>query len=121
MTSCESYFHDVITHILFSANPTCRIQLDKTCAWNIDTHRGRSLVAFGYAGECHVYHIKKQFAGKKQATNQTRKNVKENSEQSSTGPAPQRQAIFETDSKKFQKGVKFSPDGLNIACCGSDG
>ena len=42
------------------------IGLDKTCAWNIDAHRGRSLVAFGYGGECHVYHVKKNIAKKPQ-------------------------------------------------------
>ena len=33
----------------------------------------------------------------------------------------QRQAIFKTDTKKFQKGVKFSPNGQRVACAGSDG
>ena len=36
------------------------VSLEKQCAWNMDAHRGRSLVAFGYSGECHIYHIKRQ-------------------------------------------------------------
>merc|ERR1712176_1636655 len=59
------------------ANPTMSLGLGKACAWNMDSHRGRSLVAFGYNGECHVYHIKRivqknlgknQKANKKQET-----------------------------------------------------
>ena len=43
-----------------SASPTMTVSLEKQCAWNMDAHRGRSLVAFGYSGECHIYHIKRQ-------------------------------------------------------------
>merc|ERR1712037_744685 len=40
------------------ANPTMSLGLGKACAWNMDTHRSRQLVAFGRDGECRVYHIK---------------------------------------------------------------
>lgn len=107
------------------ANPSLSISLDKTCAWNIDAHRSRSLVAFGYGGECHVYHIKKNLPKKNLENNQA--GNRKNSQKTETDPTRvsnniyQRQAILQTDSKKFQKGVKFSPDGLKLACCGSDG
>ena len=108
----------------FRANPSLSISLDKTCAWNIDAHRSRSLVAFGYGGECHVYHIKKNLPKKNLDNNQAgnRKNQKTETDPTRvSNNIYQRQAILQTDSKKFQKGVKFSPDGLKLACCGSDG
>ena len=99
------------------------VSLEKQCAWNMDAHRGRSLIAFGYSGECHVYHIKRQMAKKmapKSAPNGNRKG-KNTPEKPAQGSVYQRQAILQTDSKNFQKGVKFSPDGLKLACAGSDG
>ena len=100
------------------------ISLDDTCAWNIDAHRGRQLVAFGLNGACHVYHIKRQLAKKvapKSAPNGNRKGQDKESQPDNKGNVYQRQAILQTDSKNFQKGVKFSPDGLKLACAGSDG
>lgn len=107
------------------------IGLGKACAWNMDAHRARSLVAFGYNGECHVYHIKRKLA-KNQKMGQKSKgdvvNRKDKSQKGAEGQTggidnfvTQRQAIFKTDSKKFQKGVKFSPNGQRLACAGSDG
>ena len=105
------------------------VSLEKQCAWNMDAHRGRSLVAFGYSGECHVYHIKRQMGKKqppapapKQNGNRKGNNKTDTSNSSSSSSNQyQRQAIIQTDSKNFQKGVKFSPDGLKLACAGSDG
>ena len=109
--------------------------LGKACAWNMDSHRGRSLVAFGYNGECHVYHIKRivqknlgktapkgQAVQRKQPQNQSKA---ERHQEGQTGGIDnfktQREAVFRTDTKKFQKGVRFSPNGQRLACAGSDG
>ena len=99
------------------------VSLEKQCAWNMDAHRGRSLVAFGYSGECHVYHVKRQMAKTTKPAPKQNGNRKGSSkaESSSSSGMYQRQAIIQTDSKNFQKGVKFSPDGLKLACAGSDG
>ena len=106
--------------------------LGKACAWNMDSHRGRSLVAFGYNGECHVYHIKRVVqknlkAPQKGAVNRKPEN-KTKAERHLEGQTggidnfkTQREAVFRTDTKKFQKGVRFSPNGQRLACAGSDG
>jgi len=106
------------------AKPTMTVSLEKQCAWNMDAHRGRSLVAFGYSGECHVYHVKRQMAKTTKPApkqNGNRKGSSKAESSSSSSGMYQRQAIIQTDSKNFQKGVKFSPDGLKLACAGSDG
>jgi len=105
------------------------IGLGKSSAWNMDSHRARSLVAFGYSGECHVYHIKRIIAKEQKSNKETnvvnRKPEKPRHAEGQTSGVDnfvtQRQAIFKTDTKKFQKGVRFSPNGQRLACAGSDG
>ena len=111
------------------------IGLGRSSAMNMDSHRGRQLVAFGHSGECHVYHLKRvvQKPGQKPLSKATqRKPVKtkeqEKAERHAEGQTggidnfvTQRQAVFKTDSKRWQRGVRFSPCGTKLACAGSDG